>query len=1514
MLKVYSNSIIGTNLLDIINTSPNTDTSTIAFGNQSTNAYTLIYNNQNIYNGYLFGKSNNNLIIDKLDSSESIVGIGKTNPAYTLDVSGSISITNDIYMNSSLLLSSNLNLTVNNIFNDTLNINGSGCLYNSNMSIYRNHIINGAMNIDSFNTKTNPICLNSFGPTQTVTYTNTLDRWNAVCGPYSSSLVSTQVALGTNDINALDGVFTNAVCLSAVPTNGLIANIPFNNNSYQDNLGYLSNVIALNPVFSSSNAIVGNGCIDFTSNVQGLDVVANTYLAYRLPSLLSPPITISFWVKQPAFNTYATNYFTFSSSVSTSVGLLLHGYSTNNYLQLNQNTNVGIRGIAPTIVQTTNSISLTANVWNHITLTIDYDKPAQVYTNGNAVLVSPTSVPGYGNFIDSYGSNIDTITFANRVNNYPGSIYMNDFRMYNRILTQNEITTLANNTGIYQNPVSGNDLLINYKFDGNLLDSTDNNYNLITSSNISYVPGIVGTNALWCKNEGQLTTANQYNVLSYAYTDALNIPISNITVSAWIYLSTSNAGNGFPTIIYISCQNNYYYAIKIDGSRNLSVVYGDSLATTITPLQINTWTHVLFTINNNIRYVYVNGIFQLSTSLDNTKISTQIYGITFGGRWNYLTVPPSLPLTRPFAGYIDDFRLYNRALSPAEIYGIYMNSPRTSYVLYKQPIKGYNLTDLQWGTPNAQPVTVSSWIKNNSAQSQQFTLGLDNNVQMQSYLPFNNSINDETGQCTVVGASNWTPSYVSGKVGANALSLTNTNSLYATPYVDILPIQIPSSPPISVSLWAQYRGAIPTTVTYEPTVFIIGPSINNTTAPTINISITNTSNINFNIITTNTQSTNILYTQTLVVNSWYNFAFTYDGNYFTAYVNGNLIGSVNATGNFMNPSVSSLNNYVRIGDGGNNSYTGTPYTGWNGYVDDLRIYNSLLTPSQINTIYQNNANSTTSTTYLIPRTILYKTPTIEPNSWKNVIFSVPGDKFGYWNFGDWSTITNSTGLNLGLCLGASSGYTSSFTLGNTWLYNTVVYTAQNTQINGLSSNNFLANIANSLYLTGVQLEIGSYSSTFFENRPPAIENTINMGSDFTYTNGNLLIGINAPAAPLIDNSIVPTGNQVPYYGNISAGNLGMFRNRVINGDMSIAQRGTSFTIPPTSAASSNFCVIISNTPPNRYYVFPLDRYFIDWSNTSGNLLVTQQTLTTTDTPFTYGFNNSMRFTATTALTISGYLSIRQNIEGVNIADFRWGTIYGTPVTISVWICTNVVAGTLLSISLRNFIPYNNTYDYTFSATGNDAWQYVSFTVPPPPVGSTWYTDTSTGIELYISTGNRSTLPVWNGVRNKYANNIFGASGNYLEFTGLQLEKGTIVTPFEFRPYDIELNLCMRYFQTTNLFGMTTMFYSTTGCSILASLPVEMRTPLKQLTNDTNGITGCIITSSAVTPISRIYCASTNTFITTNSLPVSSATNTDNTSSSRYIFNLGGLTGGVLGSTGFVSTGGNVIYSFISEPT
>jgi hypothetical protein len=76
------------------------------------------------------------------------------------------------------------------------------------------------------------------------------------------------------------------------------------------------------------------------------------------------------------------------------------------------------------------------------------------------------------------------------------------------------------------------------------------------------------------------------------------------------------------------------------------------------------------------------------------------------------------------------------------------------------------------------------------------------------------------------------------------------------------------------------------------------------------------------------------------------------------------------------------------------------------------------------------------------------------------------------------------------------------------------------------------------------------------------------------------------------------------------------------------------------------------------------------------------------------------------------------------------------------------------------------------------------------------------------------------------------NNNYVEFTGVQLEKGTIATPFEFRPYPIELQLCQRYYQTINGnsgqsiigIGYCSSVYGTSSnaLSALVTLPVPLR--------------------------------------------------------------------------------------------
>jgi hypothetical protein len=157
-----------------------------------------------------------------------------------------------------------------------------------------------------------------------------------------------------------------------------------------------------------------------------------------------------------------------------------------------------------------------------------------------------------------------------------------------------------------------------------------------------------------------------------------------------------------------------------------------------------------------------------------------------------------------------------------------------------------------------------------------------------------------------------------------------------------------------------------------------------------------------------------------------------------------------------------------------------------------------------------------------------------------------------------------------------------------------------------------------------------------------------------------------------------------------------------------------------------------------------------------------------------------------------------------------------------------------------------TYNFTLQSSGQ--WQYVTYTVPPPPNAGVITQTTGGGITVDIMSfyiGNLTSVPgTWESGSAMYnfgstaavANPWWNNAGNYIEFTGVQLEKGTVATPWDVRPYAQELALCQRYYYQIisptvavsgassqySIFGVG-MNYSTTTGDILINYPVTMRT-------------------------------------------------------------------------------------------
>jgi hypothetical protein len=259
---------------------------------------------------------------------------------------------------------------------------------------------------------------------------------------------------------------------------------------------------------------------------------------------------------------------------------------------------------------------------------------------------------------------------------------------------------------------------------------------------------------------------------------------------------------------------------------------------------------------------------------------------------------------------------------------------------------------------------------------------------------------------------------------------------------------------------------------------------------------------------------------------------------------------------------------------------------------------------------------------------------------------------------------------------------------------------------------------------------------------------------------------------------------------ISASNTGMFRNRIINGSMQVDQR-------LSGAQSGNITT---------YGYYSADRWFFDaYSGTFASGAVKIQQVV--DAPSASGCTHSLKITVPTVLSFPNKViaPYNQYIEGYNVADFLWGTTSGTPVTLSFWAKTNVTGTHLVCIMNSSGA---NSYVGTFTVSVADTWEYKSLTIPAPPSGSTWLADNGIGISVRIflqefgtSSYRVSAINTWQTATaygsvpsSGYANTLFTNTANYVQLTGVQFEKGTVATPFEFRAYPLELGLCRRYYE------------------------------------------------------------------------------------------------------------------------
>lgn len=282
------------------------------------------------------------------------------------------------------------------------------------------------------------------------------------------------------------------------------------------------------------------------------------------------------------------------------------------------------------------------------------------------------------------------------------------------------------------------------------------------------------------------------------------------------------------------------------------------------------------------------------------------------------------------------------------------------------------------------------------------------------------------------------------------------------------------------------------------------------------------------------------------------------------------------------------------------------------------------------------------------------------------------------------------------------------------------------------------------------------------------------------------------------------------------------KNLIINGGMTVAQRGTSVV----ANANSTF--------------YTCDRFVFFRGVLNTSITGTQQTVT--DLP---GHTKSFRVTSSgnASIVANSDSWIKYNVEDKDFDQVNWLNGSEKFVTLSFWAKSNRTGQFSVSLNSGTFVTAKNINTFTLDSV--NTWKKITFTYPAP---STWAQGGNTGARIYWAMGTGTTYYTSNPNLGWMYNNskfgavgdtqIYGDDGAYFEITGVQLEVGKNATDFEHRPIGEELALCQRYCVvyggTDECHLGTASAYTSTNINLSLSLPTTMRVGNPSLSRVTSG--------------------------------------------------------------------------------
>jgi hypothetical protein len=278
-------------------------------------------------------------------------------------------------------------------------------------------------------------------------------------------------------------------------------------------------------------------------------------------------------------------------------------------------------------------------------------------------------------------------------------------------------------------------------------------------------------------------------------------------------------------------------------------------------------------------------------------------------------------------------------------------------------------------------------------------------------------------------------------------------------------------------------------------------------------------------------------------------------------------------------------------------------------------------------------------------------------------------------------------------------------------------------------------------------------------------------------------------------------------------NTARTRNRVNNPTMQISQENGTTAVTATGT-------------------YPADQWLLGVGG-----IVGQAQRATLGTPTLEGTITAVSITATTAkasLVSGDNLHLIQPIEGVDVADFGWGTASAKPVVLRF----NVLCQQTGTFPIRLSNSANDRcYCNSYTVVTANVWQTVSFAVPGDVTG-TWLNNT--GIGLTVDLG-YALGPNFVGVAGWQAGSFYAPPGMtngaavansklYVTDVGLYLDPdNTGVAPrFEVPSFEDDLARCMRYWQPINISQRA----NAVGAGVLISVPIQ-HSPMR--TTPSNGV-------------------------------------------------------------------------------